>query len=44
MVFFQRNSGMIISYDQEETVILDQSRIVTVLPFWKWATSTGTHR
>ena len=44
MEFFQRDSGIIITYDQEEITTLDQDRTVTVIPFWKWATSAGTHR
>ncbi len=44
MEFFQRDSGIIITYDQEEIITLDQNRTVTVIPFWKWATSSGTHR
>lgn len=43
MEFFQRDTGTIVTYDQEDTISLNQSKTVRVIPFWKWATSAGTH-
>lgn len=43
MEFFQRDSGTIVTYDQEEIVTLDQDKTVTVIPFWRWVTSAGAH-
>ena len=35
LVFFDSNEGYIITYNQEETLQIDNKKI-HIVPFWKW--------